>query len=85
MQRIDVTKQERVGIRKPTNLSLDADLVADARDLGINLSRACEDALRKEIAAERARRWQEENKEAIAAWNIWAENNELPLDKYRQF
>ncbi|SEQ76578.1 type II toxin-antitoxin system CcdA family antitoxin [Sphingobium sp. YR768] len=80
-----MTKQERIGTRKATNLSLDADLVADARDLGINLSRACEDALRKEISAERGRRWQEENKDAIAAWNDWAENNELPLDKYRQF
>lgn len=80
-----MTKHERIGTRKATNLSLDTGLVADARDLGINLSRTCEDALRKEIAAERGRRWQEENKEAIAAWNVWAENNELPLDKYRQF
>ena len=60
-------------------------LVAEARALGINLSRTCEDALAKQIAAERGRRWQEENKEAIAAWNVWAENNELPLEKYRQF
>lgn len=80
-----MTKHERIGTRKATNLSLDTGLVADARDLGINLSRTCEDALRKEIAAERGRRWQEENKDAIAAWNRWAENNELPLDKYRQF
>lgn len=80
-----MTKHERVTARKATNLSLDVDLVADARELGINLSRACEEGLRKEIAAERGRRWQEENKDAIAAWNVWAENNELPLDKYRQF
>ena len=80
-----MTKHERVTARKATNLSLDVDLVADARELGINLSRACEEGLRKEIAAERGRRWQEENKHAIAAWNVWAENNELPLDKYRQF
>lgn len=80
-----MTKHERIGTRKATNLSLDIELVAEARNLGINLSRTCEDALRKEIATERGRRWQEENKEAIAAWNIWAENNELPLDKYRQF
>jgi antitoxin CcdA len=85
MQDSVVTKHERIGMRKATNLSLDIEIVADARDLGINLSRTCEDALRKEIATERRRRWQEENKEAIAAWNVWAENNELPLDKYRQF
>lgn len=80
-----MTRHERIGTRKATNLSLDVALVAEARALGINLSRTCEDALAKQIAAERGRRWQEENKEAIAAWNAWAENNELPLEKYRQF
>ncbi len=80
-----MTKHERIPTRKPTNLSLDSALVEDARELGINLSRTCEEALRKEVSAERGRRWQEENKEAIAAWNEWAENNELPLDKYRAF
>ncbi|WP_370569420.1 type II toxin-antitoxin system CcdA family antitoxin [Sphingobium xenophagum] len=80
-----MTRHDRIGTRKATNLSLDMALVAEARALGINLSRTCEDALAKQIAAERGRRWQEENKEAIAAWNAWAENNELPLEKYRQF
>lgn len=85
MQESVVTKHERIGTRKATNLSLDTGLVADARDLGINLSRTCEDALRKEIAAERGRRWQEENKEAIAAWNAYHQEHGSPLDKYRQF
>tara|TARA_B100001971_G_C17635413_1_gene260749 strand:+ start:173 stop:430 length:258 start_codon:yes stop_codon:yes gene_type:complete len=85
MRELVVTRHERIGTRKATNLSLDMALVAEARALGINLSRTCEDALAKQIAAERGRRWQEENKEAIAAWNVWAENNELPLEKYRQF
>ncbi|MBU1258863.1 MAG: type II toxin-antitoxin system CcdA family antitoxin [Alphaproteobacteria bacterium] len=85
MKELVVTRHERIGTRKATNLSLDMALVAEARALGINLSRTCEDALAKQIAAERGRRWQEENKEAIAAWNVRAENNELPLEKYRQF
>ncbi len=80
-----MTKQERIGGRKPTNLSLDADLVADARSLGINLSRACEDALRKEVAVERGRRWQKENAAGIAASNAYVEKHGLPLEKYRQF
>lgn len=80
-----MTKQERIGGRKPTNLSLDADLVADARSLGINLSRACEDALRKEVAVERGRRWKEENAAGIAASNAYVEKHGLPLEKYRQF
>ncbi|MEC3949212.1 type II toxin-antitoxin system CcdA family antitoxin [Sphingobium sp. HWE2-09] len=80
-----MTKYERIAMRKATNLSLDSALVEEAKQLGINLSRACEDGLSKAISAERGRRWQEDNKDAIAAWNDWADNNELPLDKYRQF
>ncbi|SEJ63393.1 antitoxin CcdA [Sphingobium sp. AP50] len=80
-----MTKHERIAARKATNLSLDVDLVADAKELGINLSRACEEGLRKEIAAERGRRWQEENAVGIAASNAYVEKYGLPLEKYRMF
>lgn len=33
--------------------------------------------------SEAARKWQEENAEAIASWNDWVEKNGLPLEKYR--
>lgn len=80
-----MTKHEHIAMRKATNLSLDVDLVADAKALGINLSRACEEALRKEIAAERGRRWQEDNAAGIAASNAYVEKYGLPLEKYRMF
>ncbi|WP_311270902.1 type II toxin-antitoxin system CcdA family antitoxin [Sphingobium sp. WCS2017Hpa-17] len=80
-----MTRHERMTARKATNLSLDVDLVADAKALGINLSRACEEGLRKEIAAERGRRWQEENAAGIAASNAYVEKYGLPLEKYRMF
>ncbi|WP_188064546.1 type II toxin-antitoxin system CcdA family antitoxin [Sphingobium sp. KCTC 72723] len=82
-----MTRHDRTGFktRKATNLSLDSALVEDARALGINLSRACEEGLRKEIAAERGRQWQEENAEAIAAWNIYDSEHGSPLDQYRAF
>lgn len=80
-----MTKLERVGSRKATNLSLDSNLVEAARELGINLSRACEDGLRREVALEQGRRWQEENKEGIAASNAYVEKHGLPLEKYRLF
>jgi len=80
-----VTRHERIGTRKATNLSLDMALVAEARALGINLSRTCEDALAKQIAAERGRRWQEENAQGIAASNAYVEKHGLPLEKYRMF
>lgn len=80
-----MTRHERMAARKATNLSLDVDLVADAKALGINLSRACEEALRTEIAAERGRRWQEDNAAGIAASNAYVEKYGLPLEKYRMF
>jgi len=80
-----MTKQERIGARKATNLLLDSALVEEAKALGINLSRACEDALRQEIAAERGRLWQAENAEGIAASNAYVEKYGLPLQKYRMF
>jgi antitoxin CcdA len=73
------------GKRRPVNLSLDSGVVAAAREAGINLSQACEAALRAAAKAERERRWQEENRDAIAAWNAWVEEHGLPLAKYRQF
>lgn len=35
--------------------------------------------------SEEAKKWLEENAEAIKDWNDWAEKNELPLDRYRPF
>ncbi len=71
--------------RKPTNISLDTDLVRDARALGVNLSRACEEGLVARIAQERARLWQIDNAEAIASSNAYVEREGLPLAQYRQF
>lgn len=71
--------------RKPTNVSLDAALVADAKALGINLSRACETGLAAELKAARERQWREENRASIDGWNEWVRVNGLPLARYRQF
>lgn len=71
--------------RKAANLSLDSELLTQARELDINLSRAAEDGIAKAIKAERERRWLEENAEAIRAENDYIEKNGLPLAKYRQF
>ena len=71
--------------RKPVNLSLDADLVDEARTLNINLSRSLEDALRTCIREEKARRWQEANAEAIRLSNEELEKNGLWSDECRRF
>jgi antitoxin CcdA len=71
--------------RKPTNLSPEADLVAEARRLGISLSRAAEAGLRRAVTEEAKRRWQEENREALLSSNAYVEKRGLPLAKYRMF
>jgi antitoxin CcdA len=71
--------------RKSTNLSLDAQLVADAKAMGLNLSETAERAIAEAVREEKVRRWQEENREAIEATNRYVEEHGLPLAEYRQF
>jgi antitoxin CcdA len=71
--------------RKPTNVSLDPKLVADAKAHGVNVSRACESGLVLELKKAREDRWKAENAHAIDGWNDWVRENGLPLEKYRQF
>jgi antitoxin CcdA len=71
--------------RRPTNVTLPADLIADAKRLGINISDACESGLRERVASARRQRWLEENREAIAEYNARVERDGLILARYRQF
>jgi antitoxin CcdA len=75
----------RPAARRATNLHLEADLVEEARRLGVNLSRAAEAGLRRAVAEEAARRWREENAEGIRQMNAWVEKHGLPLAKHRVF
>ena len=71
--------------RKAYNLSLDPDLIAEARALDLNLSRSVEEALREKVRAEKAKRWREENAEAIRLSNEELERNGLWCDDLRLF
>ena len=75
----------RTSPRRGTNVTLAADRVARARELGINVSQACERGLRDEIAKVEAERWREENAEAFSAYNRFVEEQGLPLEKLRLF
>jgi antitoxin CcdA len=71
--------------RKSANLSIDAKVLADAKALNINVSRAAETGIAEAVKAEKGRRWLEENREALESSNAWVEKHGLPLAKYRQF
>jgi antitoxin CcdA len=71
--------------RKATNVSLDPKLVAEARELGINVSQACEAGLEHHTKLAREARLREELAPTIAYWNDYVEKNGIPLAKYRMF
>jgi len=71
--------------KKATNVSISEALLADAKELQINVSRAAEAGLDRAIAEKRAEIWLEENLEALQSSNEYVERNGLPLAKYRQF
>ena len=71
--------------RRPTNLSIDTDLLSEARSLDVNLSRAAEEGIQMAVAEIRARRWQAENRSALESSNRYVEKNGLPLSGLRRF
>jgi antitoxin CcdA len=71
--------------RKPTNLSLDAGLLTEAKALKINLSRAAEDGVRSAVALAKAEQWKAKNADAIRSSNTYVETHGLSLDRYLQF
>ncbi len=69
--------------RKATNVTVDADLLAEAKALGLNLSRTLEERLAELVKAERERRWKEENREAIDAYNRYIDENGIFGEAFR--
>lgn len=65
--------------RKPTSLSLDANLLTQAKALKVNLSRAAEDGVREAVAVAKAKQWKAENAAVIQSSNEYVERHGLPL------
>jgi antitoxin CcdA len=83
--RMNNERSERRERRVTTNVSLDAALVAEARALGVNISKASAAGLENAVAAARAERWLKENQGALDSSNAFVESNGLPLHTLRQF
>jgi len=65
--------------RRKTSLTLDAEVLDAARDLGVNVSAVADEALRRAVADARRRRWLEDNAAAFAAQAAWHERHGHPL------
>lgn len=76
---------DRKAPKKATNLSINKELLEEARNLNINLSATLEQALTEKVRQERRKQWLQDNREAIEACNQLAEQNGLFSDKHRVF
>lgn len=72
-------------VKKATNLTLSADVLAEAKSLGINISQACDQFLRDLVRKEHERRWQRDHADFIAAYNQTVDAEGLPLEQWRTF
>ncbi|HWD27747.1 MAG TPA: type II toxin-antitoxin system CcdA family antitoxin [Rhizomicrobium sp.] len=77
--------RQRAGPKKAVNVSVDAELLKIAKEIGVNISKVAEDALRKATEPERIRRWREENKEAIESYNAYIERNGIFGEELLEF
>lgn len=71
--------------KKSTNLSINSDLLRQAKELRINISQALEIRLAELLREENSLRWKEENMEAIEDYNSRIEAHGTFSDGLRRF
>lgn len=71
--------------KKPTNLSINSDLLKMAKECGINLSATLEQALVAQVRTVRQQQWLADNADSIAAYNEHIEKNGVFSDGQRSF
>lgn len=71
--------------KRSTNLSINSDLLMQAKQNKINLSRALEQRLVEMLLEERRTQWREKNREAIDAYNRRVESSGVFSDHLRKF
>jgi len=71
--------------KKATNLSINSDLLRQARELKINLSSTFEQTLSELIKTKQKENWIASNKEAIQAYNEYVKKNDVFSKNLRSF
>jgi antitoxin CcdA len=71
--------------KRATNVSVRSDLLSAAREAGVNLSATLERALTEELAEVKRKRWREDNRDAIAAYNEHIDKHGAFSDGVRSF
>ncbi len=71
--------------KKATNLSINSDLLRQAKELNINLSQTVEQYLSELVREAKQQQWLTENQKAIAAYNERIDANGVFSDGLRKF
>lgn len=71
--------------KKATNLSINSDLLRQAKERRINISQALEQRLAELLREEKSRAWKEENREAVEEYNNRIETHGTFSDGLRRF
>lgn len=76
-----MTNPDRLAAKRRINLTIDENLIALAKELGLNASNAAEDGLRAAVRKAQEKQWLQENSAAIEANNerIRKYGTHLPL------
>jgi antitoxin CcdA len=71
--------------KKPTNVSINSELLRKAKEFEINLSATLEQALVENVKQRQQELWLSANKSAIDEYNQYTEQNSNPNDPQRGF
>ncbi len=71
--------------KRATNLSLSTDAFEAAKELGISISKVCDNDLSALVRSEQERKWPQDHADFVAAYNATVEAKGLPLDEWRSF
>ena len=72
-----------MGTKRAVNLSIDAELLDEAKSYGANLSAIFEKAVQSDLREKRREKWRSENAETIRSLNEWVEENGIPFSELR--
>ena len=75
----------KLAAKRPVNVSINSDLLAQARELNINLSVSLEKELEQAVREAQRKQWLVENKQAIEEYNQRIETKGLWSDGLRRF
>ena len=81
----DSTHIQHKALKKATKLTLNTEVLAEAKKLGINISKVCDAFLESLVKQEKERLWKLENAKFINEYNQITDEEGLPLDKWRTF